>query len=72
MYEGVFPEKEVTATHDALDESFDTNGAFVRQFSQDQTVRGLETTFMVLLGNGLQADFDTPVASVPSMPNFTR
>ena len=35
MHEGAFPEKEVSAMLDALAESFETNGAFVRQFSQD-------------------------------------
>ena len=35
MHEGAFQEKEVSATLDALAESFDTDGAFVRQFSQD-------------------------------------
>ena len=59
-------------TLDALAESFGIVGAFVQQFSQSQMVHGLETTFMVLLGHDLQADFDALVASVSSMQNSTR
>ena len=72
MHEGAFPEKEVPATLDALAESFDTDDTFVWQFSQAQTVRDLGMTSMVLLGHGLQTDFDSLVMSVPSMPNSTR
>ena len=64
LHEGVFPEKEVPKDLDTLAGSFDAEGNFLLDFARDNTVCGLETTLMVLLGHGVSIDFETAMSSV--------
>ena len=65
LHEGVFPEKEVPKDLKELAGSFDAEGGFVADFARDNTVRGLESTLVVLLGHDASCDFNRMVSSVP-------
>ena len=65
LHEGIFPEKEAPKELEELAGSFDAEGGFLEHFARDNTVRGLETTLMVLLGHGVSFDFDKVASSVP-------
>ena len=65
LHEGIFPEKEVPKDLKELAGSFDAEGGFLADFARDNTVRGLETTLMVLLGHGVSFDFDKVASPVP-------
>ena len=65
LHEGVFPEKEAPKDLEELAGSFDAEGGFLADFARGNTVHGLETTLMVLLGHGVSFDFDKVASSVP-------
>ena len=65
LHEGVFPEKEVPTDLEELAGSFDAEGGYLTDFARENTVRGLETTLVVLLGHGVSCDFDKVASSVP-------
>ena len=67
LHEGVFPEKEVPKELEELAGSFDAEGDFLADFARDNTVHGLESTLVVLLGHGVSCDFDRMVSSVPAV-----
>ena len=45
--------------------AFDKDGNFLERIVRDNTVSGLETAFMVLMGHGVPLDYDVVVSSVP-------
>ena len=65
LHKGIFPEKEVSTDLEELAGSFDAEGDYLTDFARENTVRGLETTLMVLLGHGVSCDFDKVTSSVP-------
>ena len=65
LYESVFPDKAVSKDLDSLAGSFDSEGGFLADFARNNTVCGLETTLLVLLGHGVSIDFGTVTSSVP-------
>ena len=67
LHEGVFSEKEAPKDLEELVGSFDAKGGFLADFARDNTVRGLETTLVVLLGHGVSCDFDKVVSLVPEV-----
>ena len=64
LHEGFFSDKEMPMELEALADSFDSDGGFLADFARDHTVRGLETTWMVLLGHGVSIDFDSVASEV--------
>ena len=67
LHEAIFPEKEVPKELEELAGSFDAEGDFLADFAHDNTVRGLESTLVVLLVHGASCNFDRMVSSVPAV-----
>ena len=67
LHEGLFPEKEVPKELEKLAGSFDAEGGCLEDFARENTVCGLKSALVVLLGHGAPGDFDQMVSSVPAV-----
>ena len=61
----VFPERDMPRGLGPLASAFDKQGDFLESFARANVVSSFETVFMVLMGHGLSADYETVVSSVP-------
>ena len=66
MHEGVVLDNAAPKDLGSLAGSFDSEGEFLIDFARRYMVRGIGTTFLVLLGQGVSIDFDTVLSSVPA------
>ena len=67
LHEALFPEKEVPKELEELASVFDAEGGCLEDFARENTVRGLKSALVVLLGHGAPSDFDQMVSSVPAV-----
>ena len=65
LHDGVFPEADVPQGLGPLAGAFNKDVDFLDRIVHDNTMSGLETAFMVLMGHGVSLDYDVVVSSVP-------
>ena len=65
VHDVVFPEQDVPRGLGPLAGVFDKEGNFLENFARGNVVSSFKTAFMVLMGHGVSADYETVVSSVP-------
>lgn len=68
MYQGIFPTGEPPATAEGLAAVLGPSTTTVADYTRAQTVRGAESAFMLMMGHGVEADYDQIASSFPTGP----
>ena len=68
LHSSFFPDDELPSTFAELVELFKPEGTAVADFCREQMVSGAQTTFLMLLAHGVEADFDKVTTKFPRGP----
>ena len=68
LHGSIFPGEELPSSFAELVELFKPEGTAVTGFCREQMVSGAQTTFLMLLAHGVDADFDTVTTKFPRGP----
>ena len=66
LHSSVLPKCQPRASLGELAELFGPEASTIGDFRREQTVRGSQTTLLMLLGHGFEGDFDKAVSGVPA------
>ena len=69
VHKNVFPLRAPPASAEVLAAMLGPESSTMADFTRDQTVRGSELTFNLLLGHGVATDFKKVVAGFPQTPD---
>ena len=69
LHAGMCPTAAAPSTAEGLAAAFGERSSIVADFARELTVRGSEYTLRLLLGNGLEADFDSALSDYPKKPD---
>ena len=69
LHGSFFPGEELPSSFAELVERFKPEGTAVTDFCREQMVSGAQTTFLMLLAHGVEADFDTATKKFPRGPD---
>ena len=65
LHGSFFPGEELPSSFAELVDLFKPEGTAVADFCREQMVSGAQTTFLMLLAHGVEADFDTATKKFP-------
>ena len=65
----MFPQEQAPASLGELAELFGPDGSASDNFRREHTVRGSQTTLLMLLGHGFEGDFDKAMSGLPCGPD---
>ena len=65
LHGSFFPGEELPSSFAELVELFNPEGTAVADFCREQMVSGAQTTFLMLLAHGVEADFDKATTKFP-------
>ena len=69
LHGSFFPGEELPSSFAELVDLFKPEGTAVADFSREQMVSGAQTTFLMLLAHGVEADFDAATKKFPWGPD---
>ena len=69
LHAGMCPTAAAPSTAEGLVAAFGERSSIVADFARELTVRGSEYTLRLLLGNGVEADFDSALSDYPKKPD---
>ena len=69
IHQLVLPNSEVPSTFGELAEVFNSDATAVEMYGHQQTVSGSQTTFLLLVGHGVEGNFEAAVADFPKGPD---
>ena len=65
LHAGMCPTATTPSTAEGLAAAFGEGSSIVADFARELTVRGSKYTLRLLLGNGVEADFDSALSDYP-------
>ena len=68
LHKSVFPKGTPPTTVEALAEVFSPGSSTLADYTHTQTVCGLESAFLLMLGHGIAGDFEKVIADFPRKP----
>ena len=69
LHAGMCPTAAAPSTAEGLAAAFGERSSIVADFARELTVHGSEYTLRLLLGNGVEADFDSALSDYPKKPD---
>ena len=69
LHGSLFPHGQPPASLGELAELFGPDGSAIDDFRREHTVRGSQTTLLMLLGHGFEGDFDKAMSGLPRGPD---
>ena len=69
VYKNVLPSGEVPATVDGFADVLGPGTSTMASFARTLTVRGSESTLKLILGHGIEGDFEAAMSEFPRKPN---
>ena len=69
LHAGMCPTNPAPSTVEGLAAALGEGSSIVASFARELTVRGSEYTLKLLLGNGVEADFDAALSDFPKKPD---
>ena len=69
VYKNVFPSSEVPATVDGFADVLGPGTSTMASFARALTVRGSESTLKLILGHGIEGNFEAAMSEFPRKPN---
>ena len=69
IHSSVFPKAPPLSSFSELADLFGPGTSTLADYRREHTVRGSQTTFLMLLGHGIEGDFDKVVSGRPRKPD---